>query len=895
MKKTHWLRRLWQKPLVERRLDSELQFHLEQQIADYIAEGMTREEARRRAHMEFGGVERFKEECREARWENHLELFYRDLKSTLRGLRKDPRFTIVAVMALALGIGASTAMFSVLYNALVAPFPYKDQGRLVTMRIRDLDRRGGSEDDGDFRGLLSYRELMEYKQQNRVFDGLIANCEIDVVYDSGANNSYMAANYVTPGTFELYGVAPLIGRGLEPADYEPGAAPVFVLRYATWTDDFGSDPGIVGKTFRLNGVSRTLVGVMPPRFAWGGANLWMPRDPAVTEVIRGEFPQYWGVVAHLKPGVSIEEADADLNVIGNRIAPVIRAESPARSEDYPQHFRVSAESFVHAVVGAEFRRTLFVLFAAVGLLLVIGCANVANLLLARATTRGKEFAVRAALGASRGRLIRQLLLESLLLAVGGAVFGVLLAWAGIRALSAAMPPFTIPSETVIEMNGWVLLFGIGLAFATVIIFGLFPAFQASRVDLQDALRDSGKGLGGTAAKSRLRNAVIVLEVALSLILLFTASLFMRSFVAIQHVPLGWQPDHIVSGRLPLPRQRYKTGPQLVSFFQPLLQRLKSTPGVELASPVSTTPPYGGFGGTIEIPGKTHFGKWESLIQLVGEDYFSVVRQPLVSGRSFTEAEVSGAQKVAVINQTFQRRFLDDGDPLGRTISLEVLKDVPDAVRDPSFRIVGVAADAMNVGLERPTEPEVWVPYSVTGSVMRRLLVRTDPPPGAMIATVRKAVWAVDPDVAFADGAPLAEWLNTFSYAQPRLGFFLVATFATIGLVLVTLGVYSVIAYATSRRTHEIGIRMALGAARADVLGMILKNGLALLVPGIAVGLLASFAISRAVTTLLWGVSPYDPLTAVAVVFLLLLIGLLACWIPARRATRVDPVTALHCE
>jgi putative ABC transport system permease protein len=536
-----------------------------------------------------------------------------------------------------------------------------------------------------------------------------------------------------------------------------------------------------------------------------------------------------------------------------------------------------------------------VLFAAVGLLLLIGCANVASLLLARATTRGREFAVRAALGASRARLVRQLLLESMLLALGGAIVGVLFAWAGILGLAAAMPPFTIPSETVIEMNGWVLLFGISLAMTTVVIFGLFPALQASRVDVQDALRGAGKGLGGTVAKSRLRNAVIVVEVALSLILLFTAGLFMRSFVAIQNVPLGWQADHVLAGRIPLPAQRYVTGPQIVSFLEPLIRNLKSTPGVEAASPVSATPPYGGFGGNIEIPGKTHTGEWESLIQLVGEDYFSVVRHPLIAGRSFTEAEVSTARKVVVVNQTFQRRFLGDGDPLGRTVILDVLKKLPDAVADRSFQVIGVAADAMNVGLENPVEPELWIPYSVTGSGMRRLLVRTTGDPGSMNAAVRKAVWAVDPTVAFAEGQPLADWLNTFSYAQPRLGFFLVATFAAIGLLLVTLGVYSVIAYTTSRRTHEIGIRMALGAAPADVLTMVLQHGLALVVPGIAIGILVSFAVSRSVVSQLWGVSPYDPLSAVSVVLLLLAIGLLACWIPARRATRVSPVTALHYE
>ena len=884
-----WLRRLGHKPLVEKRLDSELHFHLEQQIADYIASGLSPAEARRRANLEFGSVEGFKEECREARWENRLELLLYDLQFALRGLRKNPRFALAAILALALGIGASTAMFSVIYNALVAPFPYKDQGRLITLRIRDLDHReGGEGEEGFFRGMFSFPELRDYLEQNRVFDGFIANCEIDVVYDSGENNSYLSANYVTPGTFELFGVSPLLGRGLEPADYQPGAPPVFVLRHATWISQFGADPSVVGKTFLLNGVRRTLVGVMPLRFAWGGANLWMPRDPTTVNVMRGTFPQYWGVVAHLKPGVTFQEAEADMNIIGAHIAPNYR-------EDYPAHFRVGVESFVHAVVGQGFRRTLFVLFAAVGLLLLIGCANVASLLLARATTRGREFAVRAALGASRARLVRQLLLESLLLALGGAFVGVLFAWAGIRGLSYAMPPFTIPSETVIEMNGWVLLFGISLAIATVVIFGLFPALQASHVDVQDALRGAGKGLGGTVAKSRLRNAVIVAEVALSLILLFMAGLFMRSFVAIQNVSLGWQPDHLLTGRIPLPSQRYKTGPQLVSFFDPLIRNLKSTPGIEDASPVSATPPYGGFGGNIEIPGKTHTGEWESLIQLVGEDYFSMVRQPLLSGRSFKEEEVSTARKVAVINQTFQRRFLGEGDPLGRSIVLDVLKKVPDVVTDRSFQVIGVAADARNLGLERPTEPEVWIPYSITGSGMRRLIVRTTGDPGAMNATVRKAVWAVDPTVAFAEGQPLAEALNTFSYAQPRLGFFLVTTFATIGLLLVTLGVYSVIAYTTSRRIHEIGIRMALGAAQVDVLKMVLKHGLAVVVPGIAIGILVSFTVSRSVVSQLWGVSPYDPVSAVAVVVLLLAIGLLACWIPARRATRISPVTALHYE
>jgi putative ABC transport system permease protein len=879
----NWVRRLFRKTAAEKELDRELRFHIEQRIDELTAEGLPREQAVRQTNLEFGNIEQFKEECRDARWAHHLDVVARDFRFAFRGLLKDRRFSIVAIFALALGIGSSTAIFSVIYNALIAPFPYKDQGRLVTLRVYDTDQgRYG------FRGMFSYAEMKEFKAQSHSFDGFIANGETDVVYQSGDTNLFLGGNYVTPGTFELYGMRALLGRTLQPADYLPGAPPVFVLRYNAWVDYFGSNPGVIGKTFLMNGVSRTLVGIMPLRFAWGGAQLWMPYDGTKGTLMRGGFPIYWGIVAHLKPGISIAEAEADVNIIGKRIAPNFR-------QDYPVHFHLRVESFIHAVVTDEFRRTLYMLFGAVGLLLLIGCANVANLLLARSTMRGREFAVRTALGASRSRLIRQLLAESLILALGAAALGIFFAWVGIAALASNMPQFTVPSETVIEMNRWVLAFAIGLAVATVLVFGLAPALQASHVDVQDALRDSGKGLGSTASGVRLRGSVIVLEVALSLVLLFTASLFMRSFVALENVSLGWQPNHVFTGRLPLPPKKYQRGEGLAKFFVPLIQNLRATPGVEYASPASAVPPYGGFGGYVDVPSKTHREKWESLIQLVGEEYFAVTRQPLRAGRMFTASEANGGRKVAVINQTFQKNYFGGEDPLGRTISLDVLKDIPDKVDDPAFVVVGVAMDAPNEGLERPPRPEVWIPYSVTGTGMRRVLVRMSGSSFNVTKLLRKAVWATDPDVAIAELQPVSDSLNTFSYAQPRLGFFLVSTFAGIGLLLVSVGVYSVIAYTTSRRTHEIGIRIALGAAGSDVLKMVLRNGFLLIVPGIAVGMLASFAISRAIVSQLFGVSPYDPLTIASVVLLLLGIGLLACWVPARRATRIDPATALRCE
>jgi putative ABC transport system permease protein len=875
-----WLRRLSHKSLSERQLDSELQFHLEQQIAGYIASGTSPDEARRRANLEFGGLERFKEECREARWENHLEILARDFRIALRGLAKDRHFAFIAIFALALGIGASTAIFSVVENAFLEPFPYKDSRHLVTIRVHDQDQADR------WRGAFLFAEFQDFVKQNHVFDGMVANLTDDIVYAAGDSNLRLAGNYVTPGTFEFFGVAPFLGRSLEAADYQPGAPPVFVLRHAAWIGKFNSDPSLIGKTFTLNGVPRTLVGVTAPRFAWGGVDFWMPRGSEEPKLLSGDSPHYWGIVAHLKPGVSAVEATADLAVIAQRLSTVY-------PKEYPKHFAMEVLSFSSAVLSPSFRNSLYIFLAAVGLLLLIGCGNVANLLLARATAREKEFAVRIALGASRFRIVRQLLAESFLLAISGAILGAFLAWAGVKTIAAVIPEFTIASETVIEMNGAVLLFAVIVGIGTVFLFGLAPALQASRCVLNDSLRDTGKGVSGTSGRAGLRNAVIVLEVALSLALLFTAGLFVRSFIALQEVPLGLQVDHVLTARIPLPPERYKTAAQLTSFYRPLLARLKSVPGIGSVAETSTLPPYGGVRSEVEVPGKAHTEKWDTLFQLCSEGYFSVLHIQFLDGRPFTEAEVNDGRRVAVINQTFRRRYFGNENPIGRNIHLKELKEFPDPLSEPRFEIIGVVADARNRGLQEPLWPEAWIPYTVTGSYMRGILVRTTNEPKAMIKPVGREIWATDPSVAMAQPETLEYFLDLFTFAQPRFGLWLVSIFATIGLLLVTIGVYSVIAYTTSRRTHEIGIRIALGAARADVLKMVLRKGLQLLLAGITIGLAVSFAVSRVLVSQLWGVSPYDRLTIVSVTGLLLLVGLIACWIPARRATRIDPVNALR--
>lgn len=879
------LSRLWQKPAAEKHLDSEMQFHLEQQIEDYIASGMTREEARRRANAEFGGVELYKEECRDTRWENQLDIFIRDFRFAIRGLLKDRRFAVVAILALALAIGASTAVFSVVDNALFEPFPYRDQSRLVVVHIRDLDQ---SEFSG--RSFFTIPEIQEMTKENRVFESVANNLQDDIIEAGGDGNFRFDGNYVSPGSFDFLGVPALLGRSLQDADYAPSAPPIFVLRYRTWQGKFAADPAAIGKTFTLNGTARTLVGVMPPRFAWGGADLWMPCGATCAATMRsGQFDQYWGFVARLKPGVSAKESSADMTVIAKRLAVLY-------PHDYPKHFKADVENFGHAVVPQGFRNKLYLFLAAVALLLLIGCGNVANLLVARATTRYKEFAVRTALGASRVRLIRQLLAESCLLALGGVVLGILFAWAGVRVLSASMPDNTIASETVIEMNAAVLVFALAIGVGTIFIFGLLPALQASRCDLQDSLRDAGKGLSGGGLRGRLRNSVVVLEVALSLTLLFTAGLFMRSFNALSHVPLGFDAQHILSARIPLSPDRYKVPAQFAAFYQPLFDRLKSIPGIKAASVSSSYPPYDCCSTDIEVLRNPHEEKRNAIIQLCSQDYFQVLNVPVLDGRTFSPTDISDGRKVAVVNETFRARYFKNGNPIGQRVHVPMLEKMPmDSIPDAWFEIVGVVADAKNHGLENPNDPEIWFPYTLYGRAAGALLVRTAGDPATMIESVGKEVSVADPSVAVAEPQALGHLHDASLFAQPRFGLWLVTVFSGIGLVLVTIGVYSVMAYATSRRTHEFGVRMALGASAADVLRMVLRKGIGVLAAGVAVGVIVSFALSRVIVSQLWGVSPHDGITSLAVVVVIFVVGLLACWIPARRATRVNPITALRCE
>jgi putative ABC transport system permease protein len=806
-----------------------------------------------------------------------------DFRYAFRGLLKKPAFTAVAVLTLALGIGASTAMFSVIDNVLLNPFPYKNANTIVTMQIHDTS--DPHPEDG--RRYLPGPEFLDYYEQTDVFAEKIGGAYDDVLYTTPQSSQDFSAGYVTPNTFEFLGVPALIGRTPTPDDAKPGATPVFVLSYKTWVQNFNQDPSILGRTFVLNDVPTTLVGVMPPRFAKLAADLWMPvaldrADPQFAN-------RYFQLQGRLKPGITPRQAEAEIETIAQR-------EAKLYPNAYPKTFNAQILSYVDGQVG-NFRRTLYTLAAAVGMLLLIACSNVANMLLAQATAREKEMSIRAALGASRWRIVRQLLIESLWLALGGAAVGCLFAYAGIKGIVRVIPEGgVIPREAVIRLNPPVLLFTLAAAVITAVIFGLVPALQTAKQDIVEPLKDSGRGVSGGFRKGRLRNALVVLEVALSLVLLVGAGVMMRTFVKLVDVDLGLDPNNVLVVAMPFAKGQYVSAAAKQQYFNAVLERVDALPGVVTSTVVTSLPPYGGIRSPIDIPGKVHSEDWTAQVMLCSEGYFQTLGLKLLQGRALSQVEVSDARKVAVINETLVKKYFGSDDPIGREITLTQLGRLPkDPVADPTFEIIGVISDSKNQGIQDPPIPQVIVPHTVTGEFERGILIKTAKDPALLLNSVRDQIWSVDRTVALADTGSLESYLSRYSYAAPRFMLSLLGIFAGVGLLLVALGVYSVTAYAVSRQTHEIGIRMALGAERIDVLRMVMWMGLQLVALGVAVGLLASFGTMRVLASQLWGVSPNDPLTLASVAVVLILVGCAACYFPARRATRVDPMVALRYE
>jgi putative ABC transport system permease protein len=810
-----------------------------------------------------------------------VQTIWQDVRYGLRGLLNRPSFAALAIVTLALGIGATTTIFSVIQNVLLDPFPYLNADRVAMIQIHDTSnsRPGG-------RSGFQTPEFLDYQEQSHVFEEVLGGTNEDVLSATDEGTEQFTGGAVTGNTFQFLGVPALVGRTIIPDDAKPGAPPVFVMAYKLWLSRYNRDPQILGRTFVLNGVPTTLVGIMPPRFTKLASDLYRPirLDRGDPELSR----RYFAFQARLKPGVTLKQAAADIDLIARRLAEVY-------PQNYPKQFSINVISWVDNVVG-QFKTTLYTLAAAVALLLLIACSNVANMLLARAAARQKEMAVRASLGASRSRLVQQLLIESLLLALAGAAVGCVFAYGGLAALVGLIPDGLIPREAVIRLNVPVLLFSLAVAIVTGVVFGLVPAMQTAKRDMVEPLKDSSKGGGSGFRGGKLRNTLVIVEVALSLTLLAGAGLLMRSFVMLQNVDLGLNPDKILVARLPLPRGQYDTAEAKHRFFRTLLPRLAALPGVVAATETTTLPPYGGITSDIEIPGKTHADKWESMVQLVSEGYFPTLQLRLIRGRLLTAPEVDEGRRVMVVNQTLVNRFFGGENPIGQSIKfLEFEKLREQSVASPVFEIVGIISDAKNRGIQEPPMPEAFVPYTLTGAFMRGVLVRTSSAPEALLASVRREIWAVDRNVALTNTGTLSEFLKQFSYAEPRFSLTLLAVFAGVGLLLVAVGVYSVIAYTVSRQTHEIGIRMALGAGRGDVLRMVATMGLRLVALGVVIGLVATFGVTRIVASQIWGVSPHDPLTLTIVVSVMALVAIAACYFPARRATRVDPMIALRCE
>jgi putative ABC transport system permease protein len=904
------IRRLFQKSRVETELDQELQFHIERQIADYVAAGISREEARRRASLEFGGLDRVKEEVRDVRWETYLDNLFRDFRYALRNLSKDRRFALVTIFALALGIGASTVVFSIFYNLFFSAFAAKDANRLVVPMIQNTENTGqlGS----NLQPLtLPLGDLDAIREQNRVFENIVGYLVEMVLANDGSQMYQFSSTRVTSDAFEFYGVAPLLGRGIATEDGNPEAPPVFVMSYKTWKGVFHEDPKILGKILTIDGEPRTLVGVMPQRFQAYGlqAQIWTPITRS-RDAPRREEQSKATVLARLKPGLTLETASADLDLIVKRLALL-------HPDDFPRHFAASVQSAVDSLLGpqggmtqfhSDMKHLLYDLLVAVAMLLLIACSNVANLLLARATVREKEMAVRSALGATRGRLVRQLLAESSVLATVACIVGCLFAWLGMKFVPAIIPRpgdlyggGHLGAETAPGLNAPVLFFALALSVLTTLICGLAPALRVARTDVQPHLTGSGKGVNAGFRHGRLRAALVIAEVALAIVLLIGTGLMMRSFFLLTRVDLGFNPKNVLfvvfapptrHQKIPVsPLQKFAS-PQGLAQVRDVAERLKNLPGVAHVSIEDAMPGYSPSAGyRVSVPGATQTE--EVGLFACDENLVPTLELRMVKGRWLSEQEVRTAQYVGVISQRVVHDFFGDANPIGRQLRVKAFKGPSATTQDAEFRIVGVVKDVISAGPQQPTMPMIFLPYTVRGGFF--FLLKTTMEPASLAHAVQEQVWAVDRNEIILLATPLEDFLQRFTYATPEFGLLIATPLASIALLLVVIGVFSVMAYTVSLQTHEIGVRMALGAQQGNILNRVLAKGARLLAAGILLGLFASYGLTRFLASQIWGVSATDPWTFAAVAALLVAVGLGACLLPARRATRVDPLVALRYE
>jgi predicted permease len=877
-----WLGRFLARKQMESDLDKELRFHFESQVADKVRSGIPETEARRLTRIEFGGIEQIKEECRESRGTMWLESTMQDLRYALRLLLHSSGFTITCVLTLAIGIGATTAIFSLVNSVLLQPLPFPQSSRLLWVSQQDHSVPGVVPES------LSYPDYFDWRAQNHTLEGIASYTGGTATITLKGESQRLDIQTVSSNFFQVLRSSPMLGRDFSWEAEKPGNRAV-MLSYSFWQSQFGAEPGIVGKSITMNGHSYTVVGVMPKSFEFPIENpapvLWKSiadeaegKDPATRQ--RG-FDTL-GVIARLRPGVTVEQAQADLSVIAGNLA----RQYPDNNKQYSS--ALVEPELVHMT--GDTRPALRVLFGAVSLVLLLVCANVAGLLLARGSKRSPEFALRAAIGASRAAIIRQLLLESILLSLGGGAAGVALAF-GLIEMMLKLMPVEIPRIANASIDGEVLVFVLVVSVLTGLLFGAFPAWRLASTAPANALREGGRSLAGGRVQHRLHNSLVIGQTAIGMVLLIGAGLLMRSFVRILNVSLGFDPKHVLTSRIGVPFDETRHN-QHYFLYQQAVERISGLPGVQSVSagwplPMSNSTATVSF----NIQGRP-VAKGDQPSEALGlamPGYFETMKIPLIAGRTFGAGDGLTGQPTIIVNQAFVRKYFPHENPIGQHIQVGVGDDLFD---HPVREIVGVVGDIKHKGLTADFDPQYYLPYAQALITNPYLVVRTKGDRATVQAAIGIAIHGLDKNVPVYQTSTMEEYLHK-SAAQPRFQTFLLSCFAVIALALAAVGLYGLLSYMVVQRTLEIGLRMALGAQRGDVLRMIVQRGLTLALSGVGLGIALSLGLARLISGMLFEVRPTDPITFVATAALLIIVSTAACGAPAFRASRLDPMKTLR--
>jgi predicted permease len=839
--------------------------------------------------IKLGGIQQTKESLRDVHEIPIVEPFLRDAIFGLRVFRKAPAFAAIAVVALALGIGFSSTVFSIFYNGVLHPFPYRDAERLTVIGI--VDTAHNSE---RFREMYHLNEVAAFRKQAQTFEDVVAYSGWDTVFMHGNVPEPVHVCVSTPNLMQFWGLAPLLGRGISEQDAQAGAAPVALLGYSFWKKMFGGDTSVVGSTITVNKQRRTIIGVMPYRFGLYGADFYMPirwDRPEPTnfqEANDNNDPYYFFATGLIKPEVSRQTAGADLQVIAKQLATIY-------PKDYPEHFQMTARPMNEVIVD-DFKQTVLLLVGAVLLLLLISSSNVASLLLTHHSARAREIALRTALGASRGRLVRQLLAESLVLGTAGCALGCVLAYLGLEVIHL-VPGVSVPGEADMSLNLPVLLFAVLLSLITTLLFGLSPALLAVKKDLRSNLQTSGVNAGFVSQRGvRVRGGLVIAQVALSMVLLIFAGLMVRSFLAIYNHNTGISTSGLFFAHVHFAAHSHESAESKREFFEQLLPRVESLPGVTGAA-VSFGIPFMSEGGTedVTIPGKPHEKPWPTGLDGVNETYFSTLGVALLRGRLLSANDIAAGRRVTVVNSMLAKTYFGDEDPLGRQIKFNVFDQIPEFPHDAYYEIVGVVADVRSFNPKQDLRPMAYIPYTFTGIEDRTILVRAISNPMRLANPIRQMTADVDSSVVVQRADTVQSQLEYYVFQKPKFRLISFGTCAAIGLTLALIGLFGLMSYSVTLQTHELGVRMALGAEPANILQLVLRRGLGLVGAGIVIGLVVSFFSVRLVQSQLWGVSAFDPWTLFLAPAALLVAAFLACYLPARRATQVDPIIALRYE